>query len=310
MQTNLSYPLANPAPGILDITATLAVAPSVPRNLICTNPSTPDPWSSLRTGLPPLSFLLLADRLAALYAMVFADHPEWLDEEVGHWQREEDIATAVERFLKRMSALFPVHDEIWDVDLEGIEWRLWEIPLIPMGFDEWYDGWDDLKEPSPYLLHMRYSRRDDDASSGRDEFADLYPDHQTPRYLEPHRLVETLRQICAERSRSMALLEPLDALPDLILMLDHNTGNAWLDVGELSLSEGGGYPQWNPGDVAWLTAEWQKAQPVLDRIHRLLDWQNGAPEEIAFKLTAVRDVLLDAYNRVQQAEESATEVTS
>ena len=306
MQTNLSYPLANPAPGILNITATLAVAPSVPRNLICTNPSTPDlwspdPWSSLRAGLPPLSFLLLADRLAELYAMVFADHPEWLEEEVGHWQREEDVATAVEQFLGRMSALFPVHDEIWDVDLEVIEWRLWEIPLIPMGFDEWYDGWGDLKEPSPYLLHMRYSRRDDDASSERDEFADLYPDHQTPRYLEPHRLVEILRQ--------MELAEPLDALPDLILMLDHNTGNVWLDVGELSLSEGGGYPQWNPDDVALLAEEWRKAEPILDRIHRLLDWQNDAPEEIAFKLTVVRDVLLGAYHRAQQAEEITTEVT-
>ena len=289
MQTNLSYPLANPAPGILDITATLAVAPSVPRNLICTN-------------LPPLSFLLLADRLAELYVMIFADHPEWLDEEVGHWQREEDVASAVEQFLGRISTLFPVHDEIWDVDLEVVEWRLWEIPLIPMGFDEWYDGWDDLKEPSPYLLHMRYSRCDDDTASERDEFADLYPDHQTPRYLEPHRLVETLRQ--------MELAEPLDALPDLILMLDHNTGNAWLDVGELSLSEGGGYPQWNPDDVAWLAEEWRKAEPILDRIQRLLDWQNNTPEEIAFKLTAVRDVLLDAYHRAQQAEESATEVTS
>ena len=302
MQTNLSYPLANPAPGILNITATLAVAPSVPRYLICTNLSTPDPWSSLRTNLPPLSFLLLADRLAELYEMVFADHPEWLDEEVGHWQREEDVASAVEQFLARVSTLFPVHDEIWDVDFEGIEWRLWEIPLIPMGFDIWYDGWDDLKEPAPYLLHMRHSRCDDDRSSERDEFADLYPDHLTPRYLEPHRLVETLRQ--------MELAEPLDALPDLILMLDHNTGNAWLDVGELSLSEGGGYPQWNPDDVAWLAEEWRKAAPILDRIQRLLDWHNDAPEEIAFKLTIVRDVLLAAYHQTQQAEEIVIEVTS
>jgi hypothetical protein len=178
-----------------------------------------------------------------------------------------------------------------------------------MGYDIWYDGWADLKEPVPYLLHMRYSRHDDDTSSGRNEFADLYPDQQTPQYLEPHRLVETLRQTCAERSRSMELEEPLDALPDLILMLDHNTGNAWLDVGELSLSEGGGYPQWNPDDVGWLAEEWRIAEPILDRIQRLLDWQNNAPEEIAFKLTAVRDVLLDAYRWAQQAEEIPTEVT-
>jgi hypothetical protein len=47
----------------------------------------------------------------------------------------------------------------------------------------------------------------------------------------------------------------------------------------------------------------------LDRIQRLLDWQNNTPEEIAFKLTAVRDVLLDAYYQTQQAEEIPTEVT-
>ena len=81
-----------------------------------------------------------------------------------------------------------------------------------------------------------------------------------------------------------------------------------MQIRVLGSAAGGGYPQWNPDDVAWLTAEWQKAQPVLDRIHRLLDWQNNTPEEIAFKLTAVRDVLLDAYNRAQQAEESAAEV--
>ncbi len=288
MQTHSSYPLARPTVGLLDPTASLHPTPSAAHNFTCAN-------------LPPLDFLLLADRLAELYEMVFSNHPEWLDEEVAHWQSEEDVATAVERFLKRMSALFPVHDEIWDVDIEVVEWRLWEIPLIPMGFDEWYDGWDDLKEPSPYLLHMRHSRRDAGNSSVRDEFADLYPDHQVPRYLELYHLVETLRQ--------MALPEPLDALPDLILMLDHNTDNAWLDVGELSLAEGGGYPPWSPGDVAWLTAEWQKARPVLDRIYRLLDWQNGAPEEIAFKLTAVRDVLLDAYHRIQQPGETTTEVT-
>ena len=287
MQINSPYPLANPALRILDLTPILAITPSTFHKRTSFNH-------------PPLSFLLLADRLGDLYEMVFTEHPEWLTEETVDWESEEDVAAAVERFLQRVNILFPVHDDIWDVDLEVVEWRLYEIPLIPMGFDEWYDGWDDLKEPAPYLLHMRYSRRDDDNDSERDEFADLYSDHQTPRYLEPHRLVETLGQ--------MALAEPLDALPDLILMLDHNTGNAWLDVGELSLSEGGGYPQWNSADVAWLAEEWRKADPILEHIQRLLDWQNQTPEEISLKLTAVRDALLDAYHRAQQAEETASEV--
>lgn len=276
MQTNPPYPLAQPTLGVLDLTPTLQATPSIPPNLICAN-------------MPPLAFLLLADRLAELYEMVFPDHPEWLNEEVVDWKDDEEVAAAVERFLGRVSTLFPVHDDIWDVDLEVVEWRLYEIPVIPMGYDIWHDEWEDLKEPAPYLLHMRYSRRDEDSPYLRDEFADLYPDHQTPRYLEPHRLVETLRRL--------KLPEPLDALPGLIEMLDHNIGNSFLDVGELSLAEGGGYPPWNREDVEWLAEEWQKAKPTLERIHRLLDWQNSTPEEIGFKLTAVRDVLLDAYQR-------------
>jgi hypothetical protein len=284
MQTNSPYPLAQPAPGILDLIPTLQATLSIPHNFICAN-------------IPPLSFLLLADRLAELYELVFPDRPEWLSGEVVDWEDETEVAAAVEQFLARVSTLFPVHDDIWDVDpsansgeaLEVVEWRLYEIPVITMGYDEWYDGWDDLKEPASYLLHMRYSRRDEDSPYLRDEFAGLYPDQQVPRHLESHRLVKILRE--------MALPEPLDALPDLIEMLDHSTGNSFLDVGELSLAEGGGYPPWNQEDVEWLAAEWQKAKPILDRIHQLLDWQNSTPEEIGFKLTAVRDALLDAYQQ-------------
>ena len=290
MQTPLADSPAALAVGILDPAATLLPSASF-------HPVTSPPTTStidnldipLGTGLPPLAFLLLADRLAELYEMVFPDRPEWLRAETVQWQNEEDVAAAVERFLQRVGTLFPVHDGIWDTDLEVVEWRLYEIPVIPMGIDEWYDGWDDLKEPLPYLLHAQYSRGSEDSP---DEFTALYPAHQLPRYLEPHRLVETVR--------GMDLPEPLDALPDLILMLNHATDNAWIDVGEMALAEGGGYPQWRPDEVAWLAAEWQKAQPILERIDRLLDWQNDTPDGIDDKLTAVRDVLLAAYDQSQE----------
>lgn len=290
MQTPRADPPAAPAVGILDPAATLLPSASF-------HPVTSPPTTSaidnlhlpLGTGLPPLAFLLLADRLAELYEMVFPDQPEWLRAETVQWQNEEDVAAAVERFLRRVGTLFPVHDEIWDVDLEVVEWRLYEIPVIPMGIDEWYDGWDDLKEPLPYLLHAQYSRGREESP---DEFTALYPAHQLPRTLEPHHLVEALR--------TMDLAEPLAALPDLILMLNHATGNAWIDVGEMALAEGGGYPQWRPDEVAWLAAEWQKAQPILARIDRLLDWQNDTPAAIDDKLTAVRNVLLAAYHQSQE----------
>ena len=290
MQTPRANTSAAPAVGILDPAATLLPSASC-------HPVTSPPTTSaidnlhlpLGTGLPPLAFLLLADRLAELYAMVFPDRPEWLRAEKVQWQNEEDVAAAVERFLQRVGTLFPVHDEIWDVDLEVVEWRLYEIPVIPMGIDEYYDGWDDFKEPLPYLLHAQYSRGSEESP---DEFTALYPAHSLPRYLEPHHLVEALR--------TMDLAEPLAALPDLILMLNHATNNAWIDVGEMALAEGGGYPQWRPDEVAWLAAEWQKAQPILERIDRLLDWQNDTPDAIDDKLTAVRNVLLAAYHQSQE----------
>jgi len=187
MQADTPYPTFEYSPRILNIQQTLQTTPATMQDTTCVN-------------IPPLSFLLLADRLGELYEMVFPDHPEWLDEEAVDWESEEAVVGAAERFLNRVSVLFPVHDDIWDVDpsagsgeaLEIIEWRLWEIPVIPMGFDYWYDGWDDFKEPIPYLLHMVHSRGDEDSSLVRDEFADEYPHHLVPRYLEPHRLVNIL----------------------------------------------------------------------------------------------------------------------
>ncbi len=288
MQADTPHPAFRNPPRILDIRQTLQAAPAETQGVACVN-------------IPPLSFLLLADRLGELYETIFPNQPEWLDEEVVNWQDEEAVADAVGRFLSRVSVLFPVHDDIWDIDLEIIEWRLYEIPVMPFGYDDWYDDWDNFTEPVPYLLHMSHSRGDEDSPFMRDEFAGVYPDHLVPRYLEPQRLVDTLRQIEVPYPE-------LAALPDLILMLDHNTGNAWLDVGECALADGGGYPIWSAENVAWLTGEWQKARPILDGITALLNWKNDSPEAVAEKITAVRDILLEAYERTKQDEPADTAI--
>jgi hypothetical protein len=291
MPTNPPHPLAALNPGLLAPAA--SGRPPATAELL------------LGANLPALSFLVLADRLAALYAMVFPDRPDWLDAETVDWTADEQVAAALERFLRRVSRLFPVHDEIWDLDLETIEWRLQEIPIAPLGYDLWYDEWQDFKEPAPYLLHMCHSRQEEAGQARRSEFARLYPQHRTPRSLAPHLLVDSLRQMAAEQS----LPEPLDALPDLIEMLEESCGNFWLDVGELSLAEGGGYPVWSAEEVAWLAAEWRRAGPIMDRVQRLLDWQNETPEQIDRKLTAVRDALLAAQERKDHDEPTDATVT-
>ncbi|MFZ1396054.1 MAG: hypothetical protein WAS33_04105, partial [Candidatus Promineifilaceae bacterium] len=260
MQTTSTNPSAAPAVGILDPTATLLATATLLTTapLPSAHPATPNTAIDSfalppGTDLPPFSFLLLAARLAELCEMAFPDRPDWLTETV-EWRDESDVTAAVERFLQRVGTLFPVQEEMWDSDLEIAEWRLYEIPLVLMGLDEWDDGWDDLKEPIPYLLHAIYSRGDDESPG---EFAALYPTHLLPRYLEPHRLVDTLRE--------MNLAAPLAALPDLILMVNHATDNLWLDVGEMALAEGGGYPVWEREQIVWLTEQWQAAQPILAR---------------------------------------------
>jgi hypothetical protein len=63
-------------------------------------------------------------------------------------------------------------------------------------------------------------------------------------------------------------------------MLDHNTGNAWLDVGEINLAVGGGYPEWSRENNDWLGEEWRTARPVLDGVLSLLNWRNeNAPRQ-------------------------------
>lgn len=242
-------------------------------------------------ALPPLAHLLLAANLAALYKCIFPEEPTWLEETVADWHSEEAVAAAIERYLQRVAAFFPVHEEIWEADLEAIAWRLEEIPIIPQGFDEWYEGWEAYDEPVPYLLHLACACENlfgEPAMAQQKYLAYLLPQDLTPFQLVP-------------RLRQLNLSPPLDALPDLIQMLAHETDNPWLDIGEIAIGEGDGYPPWEAETVAWLTTEWQKALPILDRVEALLLWSSTSPQAIGEKLAAVRAALLAAYHH-QPAE--------
>jgi hypothetical protein len=150
----------------------------------------------------------------------------------------------------------------------------------------WLDDWADLREPTPCLLHMscahmQYSREGEDHLYRRNTFAELYPDHQVLRDLELQQLVEDLRQTSVEQGRSTPLPQPeMAALPDLFQMLDQCTGNVWLDVGEISLVEGGGYPEWSRENIEWLAGEWRRARPVFDGVLFLLNWKTRVPRPL------------------------------
>lgn len=250
--------------------------------------SLPDPPSPLPSyldlALPPPDLLRVAARLAELYELVFPDRPGWR-EEVIDWEGESDAVVAIHGFLQAAGDLFPVREMFWEDDLEWAEGWLYDIPVAPCGFDVWHDEWDDFGEPVPYLLDLIYGRSDHpdpEEANGR------YAPYVTPPDLVAEALVKALRR--------MALPSPLNALPDLIRMLTHSTGNAWLDVGEIGLMEGGGYPRWNRDDVTWLASSWQEARPILERINALLRWREEDPAAVAKKLAAVHTALMNAHH--------------
>jgi hypothetical protein len=287
MLANSPHPAVYYPVGLLDLTSVLYPSPPLAQAGVCSN-------------LPPLDYLVIAARLAELYESIFPQHPDWLAEIVD-WKDEKAVARSVERFLTRVGKLFPVDADLWEwavmenpaEALEVIQWRLYTIPVCPMGFDIWYHGWDELLEPAPYLLHIEWSRPAEERADGRSEFQQQYPAHPVPRRLELTSLVETLSEMGADG----ALPEPLAGLPDLIEMLTSSTGNPWLDVGEISLMENGSYLQWDPVEVEMLAEEWRKARPILDRVYALLNWHNETAEAKEQKITAVQEALLEAYRR-------------
>ena len=304
MQTTSPHPPA-------DVTARL-LNPDVPIfNLDALWQSTIVPEQSARfLNLPSLQALCIATRLGELCELVFPKQPELLDEVV-EWTDVNAVVTVVEHFLQQVSSLFPVREDIWDSSLEFAESFLYSIPVVPMGFDVWYDGWCDMREPAPYLLHMTWSR---EGTKGMyrsdDEFDSLYPAHNVPDKLEPHRLIDELRQILTERAEQHLLpASPLAALPNFILMLNSDTGNALLDYGESSLAESGGYPHWDRENIEWLTEAWQEAAPILDGVIALMNWGENSEGGCDEKITAVRALLIEAYERSadKPADESANE---
>jgi hypothetical protein len=144
---------------------------------------------------------------------------------------------------------------------------------------------------------MQHSREVEEAVYGRQSFTRLYPTLQVPPDLDLQGLINPLRQLLSEESHSTSHPPELAGLPDLLQMLDHDTGNIWLDLGEASLAEGGGYPEWSRENVEWLAAEWEQASPVLDRVMGLLTWKNESEAAITEKLSAVREALLAVHEK-------------
>lgn len=254
---------------------------------------------SLLAALPSMDYLLMAARLGELYEEIFPNHLEWLGETAA-WKNEEEIGASVTRFLERVSKLFPIIPECANLELDSIQAELEYIPITPMGFDIWYDAWDQYHEPIPYLLYLMHARHLTKESAKQSEFERLYPDYQVPKRLKLDGLLRIL-----ENSNLPA---PLKGLPDLIRMLNGWTNNLWLDLGYIEYIENQGEGLcWDADEVEFLTREWQEAEPIYEQVQALLNWKNETDVAKKEKLTAVHQSLLDANHvlALNQQEEKA-----
>jgi hypothetical protein len=239
------------------------------------------------TGAKPglsRQFLYIAKRLAELYHLVFPEKADWLDETVV-WHDDEAVAQATEQFLERVNThRFPVDTDIIDMDADACEWVLWHAPVLPLGFAAGCaEEWEYIREPVQLLIKLTYG----DCLDGNAPMclAEDYPELVIPDGFSTHGLRKALR--------AMNLAGPLVALPDMLAMVQEETGNAWLDYAYAYLAETGGFPYWET-DYEWLVEDWAKAEPVANRVFALMDW---VEENLAERLKVVMDTLIAARER-------------
>lgn len=201
--------------------------------------------------------------------MIFADHPEWLDAPVLWGQNPQRLWHDVELFLERVDTeRFPIYTGIDYLEEDEIAFILYQPPLTPLGLSFWYDGMEQIenyKEPL-HLIAIIQLREFVEPETADEIIADAYPDLTIPDDMDLGELLPIIEQMLAEATWPT----PLNGLPDMIRWVQSATDNNWLDICPEELAEMGMVDHWE--NWAQLTADWQSAKVMMDRITALLDW--------------------------------------
>jgi hypothetical protein len=208
-------------------------------------------------------------RLAELYQLVFPDDPA-LTQPLR--LAEEEVIRLLEAFLGRVDQeRFPVYCQVldWYGEEEAfVHWSLDVIPVVLQGFEVGYARPSEYRQPISLLLQLA-----EEQWEGRTGWTDLEASYSEGAPLPTLPLGEAQRRLA-----SLDLPEPLVGLPDLIGMVIQDTGNWWLDWSQEAHSEGGMEYVWEAETIHALQAEWHRAQPILERVRRLLRWAEGEPD--------------------------------
>ncbi len=89
----------------------------------------------------------------------------------------------------------------------------------------------------------------------------------------------------------MNLPAPLDGLPALIKMVQHDTDTFFLDACSLCGSFSGPEFEWTEENVSWLCRDWKKAKPIYQKAEGLNQWAD-TPERLYLIWTTLRQAHL------------------
>jgi hypothetical protein len=183
-----------------------------------------------------------------------------------HSPRELEFITLV------YTHLFPM--SFWAVE-SAHEERLQAIPITSMGVD-WQieEGIENLRMGWKLLLPFSKEGRywlDDVEPEGSEWFDSEFETHQVSYkdVYHPDRIDnKRLRRLCCE------LTTPLQFLPLTLKLLDHETGNIWLDesLDEMNYALYASSLPWSKSSINFLHRKWKQASRILDAAYLLIEW--------------------------------------
>ena len=162
--------------------------------------------------------------------------------------------------------LFPIY---LDYYLDGEE-REETIYIPNFGPDSWGMEWDDLHGGWQILLkltgHLEVGRFKDVEDCHQAALAEIF------MTLEGSQVDWAKLE---ERCRSQE--EPLASLPLAFEMLEHDTGNIFLDPTDETPADN---LEWAVTDIDFLIQQFEQAQAMLDKTNKLLDWLTTSPAHL------------------------------
>lgn len=187
--------------------------------------------------------------------------------------------------------LFPIANE-W---MEEAEERFYSIPIDSQAINA-----EDVREQRPGLQALigliggAYSDVD---------WTTLLA--SSPGSLPPLTDLDTERQYEVDwnqfEARCARLGRSLRKIGAALAVVGYSTGTVWLDYTDEMMSYGGFDLPWTVEAIDELTAEWQKAEKMLDDLDEVLDWLEARPGRIG-RLVAVWNCCLRRKGECDGAE--------